>query len=152
MKPFFSLLVGGSVLILAGCTKPEPPPAEKFVRSTLSADLRNLFYNADGTVICGEAGSNSTGKFKRFFSHWQQRRIAYEGSDDYSFRKYLSACGVQMTEQELAAEEARQEADKQSERRRAEYALTREARERWLEQNGEAIKSLHDAAEILQHH
>lgn len=130
--------------------KPEMPPAEKFIRSTLSADFRNLSYNGDGTVICGEAGSNASGKFKRFFSHWQQRRIASEGSDDYSFRKYVLACGMTMSEQELAAEEARQADEAKSEQRRAQYEASREARERWLEQNGEAIKSLHDAAEVLQ--
>ena len=144
-------LAAGLVVIVTGCTKTEIPPAEKFVRSTLSADFRNLFYSANGSVICGEAGSNKTGKFKRFYSHWQERQIAYEGSDSYTFRKYVTACDVPMTESQLAAEETRQEAEAKSDQLRAQYQISREAREQWLEQNGDAIKSLHDAAEILQH-
>lgn len=145
----FKILTGLLVIALIGCSKPELPPAERFVRSRLPADFKDIFYSTDQNAICGEVGNEKTGKFRRFFSHWKDRRIAYEGTDDYTFKEFVAACNVKMTAQEIATEEARQSAEKAAEHEAVELEKMRMAKELWMEQNGDAIKAMHDAARQL---
>lgn len=134
--------------LLAGCGKQEPE-AEKFVRSRLPGELRNVAYSADKKTVCGEIGS-ATGRFVRFFSRWQERTFAYEGTADFTLRAYSDACELGMTTAQIAAEEVRLQEAEQARIAERERAERQAARDLWLQQNAEAIQSLHEAARQLQ--
>jgi len=135
--------------LLAGCTK-ELSPAEKFVRSRLPGELRQVVISPDGDTICGEIGDARSGRFVRFYSRWKQQALAYEGTEDFSVRAHAQACGLALCEAGLAAEEARYLQSQQEHKAALARASRGPAPPSWLEQNGEAIQALHEAANRLQ--
>lgn len=140
------IMFSTAVAILIGCAK-EVPPAEQFVRSRLPGELHDISYSADKKVICGSVDGRSDAQPVRFYSKWQDMSVEYEGSDKFSVRAYAEACELGWSNDQIIAEEKRlvdYAANLEVERKQA---ASREAHQRWLEQNAEAITSMHEAAQ-----
>lgn len=132
--------------LLIGCAK-EVPPAEQFVRSRLPGELRDISYSANKKVICGSVDGRSDTHTVRFYSKWQDMSVEYEGSDKFSVRTYAEACELGWSNEQIAAEEKRLVDYAANLERERKQAAGREAHQRWLEQNAEAITSMHEAAQ-----
>lgn len=138
-----SLLV---VLLLASCAK-EVPPAEKFVRSRLPGELSDVFYSADKKIVCGSVVGKSANHLVRFYSKWQEMEVEYEGSEHFSVRSYVDACQLGWSDEKIAIEEQRIADDLANQKKERDQVARQEAHDRWLEQNAEAITSMHEAAQ-----
>jgi hypothetical protein len=134
---------------MAGCQKPDVSPAEAFVRSQLPGDFKELAYHDNGNVVCGLVGDARTEKYRRFYANAKERQLRYERMENYAFLDYAKTCELGLSDAQIAEQEGRDAQHQVAEQRIADRERAREDRQRWLEQNGEAIKSLHDAAQAL---
>lgn len=139
------------VVTVGGCKSKKTvslTPAEQFVLSRLPGELRNTFMSKDGVYFCGEVGAKGGEGFRRFYANLKQRSVAYQGDHTFNLTEFASQCGVTVSQNELAADEAQRNTIEQDDRAAEQAAAQQKSYQKWIDANGESIRNLNAASKL----